>query len=110
SGDGLGVDAQIVLIFEGLRPETSAHLDLRWQRVVGTREQHHLLAARELARGRVERLIEAGAQVDREIGDGRRLDRAREAQRLARGLPALVDANELTAARAGELSEELMAR
>ena len=86
------------------------HGDLRRQRMVRAREEHELFAARELPGGRIERLIEAGAEIDRDVGDGRGLDGAGQAERLIRGLSCFVDADVLTAARARELREELVTR
>ena len=109
-GDRRGVDLHVVLLVEVLAGDATVHGHLVGQRMVRAREEDELLAARELAGRRVERLIEAGAEIDRDVGDGRRLDRAREAERLARGLAGLVDADVLSAARARELREELVMR
>ena len=101
------LERERVLLVDGLRHAGDAPVDLHRPRqlVVRAREQLELLATRELARRRVEGLVEARAEIHLELGDRGRLDGRREPERLTGRLVELVDPEVLAAARARELLE-----
>ena len=108
--DQRGADAIVqgdrVLAREVLAAEPPLHGRGGRQRVVRAREEDDLLAPRDFAAHGHHRLVEPGAEIDGEIGDGRRLDGAREAEDLGGRALDLVDAEVLPAAEARELAQQ----
>jgi hypothetical protein len=99
-----------VLGGEVFRAESSLDDQLGRQRMMRAREDDDFFALRDFAVRRKERLIEPRAEIERELGDGRRLERAREPERLSRRFLGAVDAQVLPASRSRELLHQIVAR